>query len=151
MSEIEILKGKTLTEITGKAGDDELLFTDSEGIKYRMWHDQDCCESVYLESITGELVDLIGNPILQAEESTSTDLLDGKPENPDSFTWTFYKLATKKGYVTLRWLGESNGYYSEGVSFEVLNKLSEVGGVNGQAINTPTPESLIKQKRPTVK
>jgi len=25
MSEIEILRGKTLTEITGKAGDDELL------------------------------------------------------------------------------------------------------------------------------
>lgn len=120
MSEIEILKGKTLTEITGKAGDDELIFTDSEGIKYRMWHDQDCCEGVYLESIAGELDDLIGSPILQAEESTSDNLVDGKPENTDYFTWTFYKLTTKKGYVTLRWLGESNGYYSESVSFECI-------------------------------
>jgi hypothetical protein len=74
---------------------------------------------VTVEDIVGDLGDLIGEPILIAEEVTSNENPEGvTKEYQDSFTWTFYKFATRKGYVDIRWYGESNGCYSEGVDFE---------------------------------
>lgn len=108
------LLGKTLTSITKT--NDELIFTTSRNEKFKSYHEQGCCENVRIEDIEGDLNDLIGTPLLKAEESTNSE--DAfKRKMDDSFTWTFYKLATIKGYVTIRWLGESNGYYSERVSF----------------------------------
>lgn len=128
--DISVLTGKTLSEITRK--DDELLFVASDGAKYRMYHYQDCCECVEIEDICGDLEDLIGSEVLQAEEvshsacGTDEKLEDGNPgprdEYADSYTWTFYKLATVKGSVTIRWYGSSNGCYSEGVDFEKVEE-----------------------------
>lgn len=116
------LVGKTLTKVYD-AGDD-IIFECEDGKKYHLYHDQDCCETVSIESINGNLSDLVGSPILVAEEVTSGE----NPEDvnvkelgyQDSFTWTFYKFATVKGYVDIRWYGESNGYYSESVDFEEI-------------------------------
>ena len=72
--------------------------------------------------IAGDLNDLIGTPLLLVEEVTNeNENPDGveAPEYQESFTWTFYKLATIKGSVTLSWYGESNGYYNESVSFRL--------------------------------
>lgn len=114
---VEELLGKTLAKIA-QNGDDELYFTTTDGTTYKMFHFQDCCESVYIEDIIGDLDDLIGSPLLMAEEVTER----GEDEYYESSTWTFYKFATLKGYVTIRWFGESNGYYSESVDFvKVLN------------------------------
>ena len=113
---IEVLKGKVMTSVV--ATDDTLTFTTVHGDKYEFYHDQDCCESVYIESIVGDLDDLVGNPLLLVEEVTSNENPEWfTPQYQDSFTWTFYKFATIKGYVDVRWYGESNGYYSESVNF----------------------------------
>jgi hypothetical protein len=113
--------GKTFASVE-KHGDDEIVFTEAAGRAYRMHHSQDCCESVYIESIVGDLSDLTDEPILLAEEATSEQNPEGAeiPNYQDCFLWTFYKLATRKGYVDLRWYGDSNGYYSVSVDLDEL-------------------------------
>ncbi len=117
--EIDAFKELTFSEITGNVGDDEIKFITDDGETYVMYHSQDCCESVQVEDISGDFSDLIGSPILEAECITNSE--DNSPEYAESFTWTFYKLGTIKGYVTIRWLGESNGYYSESVDIRMEN------------------------------
>ena len=114
---VDVLKGKTLSSVNGGVGYGEIVFVTSEGETYRMYHDQDCCESVSVEDIVGDLQDLVGSEILVAEEVEGESPADFDEKYYDSYTWTFYKFATRKGYVDIRWLGSSNGYYSEGVSF----------------------------------
>jgi len=109
----ETLLGKTLVKIA-RDGDERLTFHTSEE-EFAMFHEQDCCENVFISEIIGDLDDLIGTPILLAEVVGSDE--PSPNEYSESHTWTFYKLATVKGHVTIRWLGESNGYYSEGVDF----------------------------------
>lgn len=107
------LKGHTLQSVESSI--DEIVFTLQNGDKYRLYHSQDCCESVTIEDINGDLQDLVGSPIMRAEESTNNDNPKERPD--DSWTWTFYRLATMKGWVVIRWYGESNGYYSESVDW----------------------------------
>lgn len=101
------------------SGGDCIRFIDSEGETYLLYHQQDCCESVDIEDIAGNLSDLVGSPITMASE---TDNQQNTGEYGDSETWTFYNIATIKGYVTVRWYGTSNGYYSEGVDFKKVGE-----------------------------
>lgn len=123
---IEVLIGKTLTKIEGGKDSEALVFHTSDGERYMMYHDQDCCEIVTIDDICGDLDSLIGSPILTARENVSDedpeDYEVGEEYRRESFTWTFYDLATVNGAVTIRWFGESNGYYSESVTFCKMDK-----------------------------
>lgn len=125
--DVDVLLGKTLTKVENE-NNERVHFWTAEGEHYMLYHEQDCCEYVRLEEFHGEFDDLVGEPILMSEVVSN----EPEPETPkggygdDSHTWTFYKFATVKGYVTLRWLGTSNGYYSESVSFELMDSPPEV-------------------------
>jgi uncharacterized protein (TIGR02996 family) len=112
----EIL-GKTIVSIDGKRGDKEIEIRLLTGEIYMLQHFQDCCEHVYVEDIAGNFEDLIGRVVTMAEESSNRELPTDMYGYSDSQTWTFYRLASVRGYVTIRFLGTSNGYYSERVSF----------------------------------
>lgn len=119
---IEDMVGRTFVSVEGmETGSECVKFTDTKGNTFMFYHESDCCESVDINDIVGDPADLVGVPMLKAEEVSNAEegLSKEKLEEAaycESHTWTFYKFATRKGYVDLRWLGASNGYYSENVS-----------------------------------
>ena len=113
---IEDMVGKTFTRVTGGVGDGEMVFENATE-RYVFTHDQDCCETVDINDVVGDLSDLEGVPLLVAEEVSGAT--EPEAEHYESYTYTFYKFATRRGYVDVRWLGESNGYYSEGVDLHL--------------------------------
>ena len=108
---VEEMLGQTFSRVV--ADGDTVTFENDE-VRYVLYHDTDCCETVYIEDIIGDIEDLVNWPLLISREDTNAE----GEELPDeeSYTWTFYNFATFKGYVTIRFLGTSNGYYSEDVS-----------------------------------
>ena len=107
--------GSVISHISGGFVDsDRMNFVSNDGITFSFFHRQNCCERVSIEDIIGDTEDLVGSPIIEATATTSNG-----PKGYESSTWTFYRFSTVKGTVTVRWLGTSNGYYSERVHFEM--------------------------------
>ena len=134
--DFEELLGKVISKVTRR--NEEIIFVMRDGSSYKMHHSQDCCESVHIEDINGDLQELVGSPILEFKEYTNSKeenwkgpfarggtneingievgVIDDASDNcyyGESFTWTFYHISTIKATVTIRWFGASNGYYSE--------------------------------------
>ncbi len=113
---LKSMVGKVFKHVV--SDDESLMFVCEDGTTYHFYHMQDCCENVYVYDIVGELGDLTNTPLLVAEEQSNVNA-NAPHEHSESFTWTYYKFATKNGYVDVRFVGESNGYYSESVDLFV--------------------------------
>lgn len=102
----------------GNGGNDCIIFNlEGSNDYYRMYHYQNCCEEVHIKQIDGDLSDICNNKIIKAEKVTNTTKT---PDGGESYT--FYKIFTAIGDVTISWYGEHNGYYSVEVDFEYIKK-----------------------------
>jgi hypothetical protein len=116
------LLGQTIEKIEGaEPGQEYVLIDLADGRRFGMSHEQDCCENVAVHSVAGNLQDIIGSPVVSALE------IEGDPEGveyecSESHTFTSFRITTAKGTAEIRWLGESNGYYGEGVSFSEVSR-----------------------------
>ncbi len=108
MSKLDKIIGKTIAKISGmdkESVEVEIRFED--GAEITFWHEQECCEDVRL--VDFECDTTPGAVIISAE---------GVEDRYAGDTWTFYKIETTKGEIWMRWMGESNGYYSEEVDIK---------------------------------
>lgn len=109
--DIRDLVGEVIKEVIGgEKGSDECRIVTESGKLFKIYHDQDCCETVDIEDC--EMDDVIGGYVHFADFVNDKEPYKGS----DSYTWSFLKIETSKGSIRQRWLGESNGYYSEEVS-----------------------------------
>ena len=131
-----------------------LFFEDSDkGLE--ILHMYDCSETVEIIDVVGDVEDLIGAPVVDVSIISSPEhpdfiaLLNQNPEaankpyelndtkNADEeVSWSFTKIRTTKGEVSLRWLGHSNGWYSEIPAFALFNAEEK----NDEYLSFPLPE-----------
>ena len=109
------LAGETLTYIDVDPENDVILLTTESGRMIKIYHEQDCCESVRIEDTQGDWHNLIGKVIVTAY----ADEYESEVEY-GSRTETTLTFCVDDATVINRWVGESNGYYSESVHIEEI-------------------------------
>jgi hypothetical protein len=128
---IDNIVGFTPIKITVSSVKQEIIFDFSNGYTAIFYHEEDCCEYVAIDDICGDFDDLVGHPILVAEERIHNGEKHDSEEPPKdewdvgTSTWTFYCFRSVGGSVDVRWHGTSNGYYSEAVDFVLYKPDSE--------------------------
>lgn len=110
------LEGEVISSVVGAEEGWETIITTESGKVIQIYHQQDCCEQVSIED--SEVDDIVGGYCHFAGfvdgETPAKDFHDDYYYD-NSQTWSFLKIETSKGSIWQRWLGESNGWYSESV------------------------------------
>lgn len=106
-------KGRVIKSISGlEVGSKAIFINFEDGDRIKMYHCQECCESVQVEDCEDVSSDDLKESIIHTfEEYTKSSGESGWGLQ----TYTFYRLITNSAYCTIRWFGESNGYYGVGV------------------------------------
>lgn len=110
--EMNDIIGKTPVHV--RQNEDEIVIWFDDESVCKFVQDSTSCAEVIISDVNGDWSDLIGTPLLVADERSYHR--EACSES-DSETWTFYTFRSVKGSVDVRWYGSSNGYYSEEVCF----------------------------------
>ena len=99
-----------------------VLFTNNIDEHYAMYHEQDCCETVEVDGIYGDLVGIKGNNVVSCDRMTFSgpNHTEKRGYYEESVTVSIYKIVYRGGEMTIKWYGESNGYYDESVGFRTM-------------------------------
>ncbi|MGL5050328.1 MAG: DUF7448 domain-containing protein [Fusobacteriaceae bacterium] len=129
---IEYLINKTITKVEELDEQTLLRIHVKEGGYLDFVHIQDCCECVWLEDGFEELKMMEGQKVLSAYNDDNNDDNYDKYGDDDNYdlileewgssttgTWTFYNISTKNTDACLRFIGVSNGNYSETVELRI--------------------------------
>jgi len=109
--------GETIKYIDVDEYDHQIRVETESGRVFLIYHKQDCCESVRLVDINGNIKNLKGKVI---EDFTHMSKQFSDELGHGSKTITLITFFVDDSTVTTRWIGESNGYYSEEISVEEI-------------------------------
>lgn len=108
----EMLEGAKVLAVHGLKEGSDMVTIVTTTLSVQFFHWQDCCESVRVAQVDGDVEDVVGKTIHVFEERTSEEEDWGY-----RLRSTFYTIRTRSGGdLTWRWDGRSNGYYSVSVS-----------------------------------
>lgn len=104
--------------------DDDILITTEGNNQFRFYHDQECCESVYIYDCNDDLK-VLENKKLESVfydciHNVDPDDITNSDQYRESFTWTNVYFVTNEKTVCVRWYGESNGYYNETIDIQEI-------------------------------
>ena len=118
--EFSALVGEVLDAVDIDREENQILLTTRSGRKFLVYHEQDCCETVAISGQDGNFDNLIGKPLIEARDFAVDT---GESESDyDSQTTTTLVFRVDDQTVISRWIGDSNGYYSESVDIaELIN------------------------------
>jgi len=99
---------------------DEFVLSFTDGTQLKFYHEQYCCEKVYITQFVFSIPEIKGFASIIGKELKSIKESYKKGEwEYGTYTETKLEFDTSCGKFEVHWYGESNGWYDENVSFQV--------------------------------